>query len=710
MSRLTDLIAQVKAKDPDLGSDLEHEYQALSSRRAFGLNFERHQPEAVELPRRRVRKGDKVRVMAERGSAGKGDSRPWSVTKVQKRDGVRIAQLESIDARREGRRAAVEDLVIVAEFRDRIYPGLVGTGRVERGGDKPWHTVINGENYHVLKALTFTHRGKIDTIYIDPPYNSGARDWKYNNDYVEKDDLYRHSKWLAFMERRLKIARELLNPDDSVLIVTIDEKEYLRLGLLLEQTFPEANIQMISSAINPAAQARAGSFARIDEYIFIVLLGKAAPAKLPLSRDWVSAKGRTHTGEARWDLLRRSGTAARRKDSPGGFYPIYVDDKTRRVTNVGEPLPTGVSNPPASPNGESSILPIRKNDTEGRWQVSPETLREYIAEGRVRIGGSLQKGYVVYYLKPGEWAKVQSGEYPSAGIGSDGAIVLAGNKRRNGQVVAVPSTQWKIPSHDATQYGSRLLLNIIPGRKFPFPKSVYAVEDALRFFVKGKPGAVILDFFSGSGTTAHAVMRLNHQDNGRRQCISVTNNEVAANEQAALRKQGLRPGDDDWEQWGICDYITKPRVRAAITGKTPDGEPIKGDYKFTNEFPVADGFEENAEFFTLTYESPVTVSHNMAFKRIAPLLWLRAGSTGRRIEALPEDGWEVVETYGLLTDLDAAGPFRKTIEKATGVRIAYIVTDDERRFQAVARRLPESVEPVRLYESYLANFQFANEV
>ncbi|MGO1318071.1 DNA methyltransferase [Brevibacterium aurantiacum] len=95
----------------------------------------------------------------------------------------------------------------------------------------------------MLEQLTFTHEQSVDAIYIDPPYNSGARDWKYNNDYVEGDDLYRHSKWLAFMERRLKLAKRLLKPHDSILVVTIDEKEYLRLGLLLEQTFPDADIQ-----------------------------------------------------------------------------------------------------------------------------------------------------------------------------------------------------------------------------------------------------------------------------------------------------------------------------------------------------------------------------------------------------------------------------------------------------------------------------------
>jgi adenine-specific DNA-methyltransferase len=174
VSRLTDLIAQAKTKDPQMGKDLEREFKALSSRLAFGLNFERHRPVVVELPRRPVRKGDKVRVLPERGSTAKGDQRLWSVRSVSRTKGKRIAHLElSCDAGTETQDVPVDDLVVVAEFRDYIYPGLVGTGKVERGGDKPVHTVINGENYHVLEALTYTHRGKVDVIYIDPPYNSG---------------------------------------------------------------------------------------------------------------------------------------------------------------------------------------------------------------------------------------------------------------------------------------------------------------------------------------------------------------------------------------------------------------------------------------------------------------------------------------------------------------------------------------------------------
>lgn len=707
MSRLTDLIAKIRAKDPQLGSDLEREFRALSSRRAFGLNFERHQPEAVELPSRPVRKGDKVRLLPERASTGKGDQRLWWAKGIKKRGGKRIAQLEPLGGEPETREAPTDDLVVVAEFRDFIYPGLVRTGKVERGGDKPFHTVINAENYHALKALTYTHRGRIDAIYIDPPYNTGARDWMYNNDYVEADDHYRHSKWLAFMERRLNVARDLLNPSNSVLIVAIDEKEVHRLALLLEQLFPEALIQMISAQVNPANVARRGSFGRNDEYVFFVMFGEAGPRRVVLGPDWVSTRGRTFTGSVRWDLLRRSGTNARRIDRPKLFYPLLVDPATRGVVGTGEPLDRGTDRSSYTPPPDTvAVWPIRKDGSEGNWQLGPSTLKKHAEQGRVRLGGSLDAGFVIYYIKGGEFQKVTRGDYPNLGRNPDGSLKLGSSD----EVVnlAVPGTQWKVAAHDSTQYGSRLLANILPGRSFPFPKSLYAVEDALRFFVVDQPEAIILDFFAGSGTTAHAVMRLNHQDGGRRQCISVTNNEVAADEQAALRKNGLRPGDPEWEQWGICDYITKPRIAAAITGRTPAGEPIKGDYKFTDEFPMADGFGENAEFLTLTYESPVAVDHNRAFARIAPLLWMRAGSRGRRIETLPGQGWAVAESYGLLTDLDQTDSFGEAAEQVEGLKIAFIVTNDDRRFEAVARQLPKGVEPVRLYESYLTNFRFAS--
>lgn len=626
------------------------------------------------------------------------------MNRIERADGRRVAHLEELDAEAPKTQALLaDDLVVVAEFRDILYPGLVETGRVERGGDKPSHTVINGENYHALEMLTYTHRHAVDAIYIDPPYNTGAKDWKYNNNYVEADDDYRHSKWLAFMERRLRIARELLNPEDSVLIVTIDEKEYLRLGLLLEQTFPEAQVQMVSSQINPAASARAGAFGRVDEYIYFARLGSSVAERVPISREWVSSKGRTHTGAPRWDMLRRSGGGARRQDSPGGFYPVYVDPTGPRVAEVGDPLPPGVSEAPER-GGTVVVLPIRQDGTEGRWMWSKREFERRLAQGRVRITGNLTRGFVVSILKDGEYAKIVNAEFVATGHGADGSLVF--EKGDVGEVRATPGTQWRIASHDATQYGSRLLrTSFLPGREFPFPKSLFAVEDALRFFLASKADATVLDFFSGSGTTAHALMRLNRQDGGRRQSISVTNNEVSAEEQSALRQQYLRPGDPDWEALGICDYITKPRITAAITGLTPQGEPIKGDYKFTDEFPMAEGFEENAAFFTLTYESPLSVRHHRAFGRIAPMLWLRAGSVGRIVTDLGESGWDVAETYGVLENLDRSDEFVRRVSGVPSVRLAFIVTDDDSAFQMVCRDLPSHIVAVRLYESYLQNFE-----
>lgn len=707
MSRLTDLIARAKVRDSALGDELEREFKALASRRAFGLNFERHRPESVELPGRPVRRGDKVRVLPPRGTTQRGDQRLWRVTRIEGDGEARMAQITLIDAETpETADVAVADLVVVAEFRDFIYPGLVSTGRVSRGDDKPFHTVINGENFHVLEALTYTHRGKIDAIYIDPPYNTGARDWKYNNDYVESEDLYRHSKWLAMMERRLQVSKTLLDPSESLLVVTIDEKEYLRLGLLLEQVFPEARIQMVSVSINPAAVARSGYFGRSDEYYFFVMIGECGVRPTRLSDEWITTKGRTHKGDIRWDLLRKSGSSPTRDGHPETFYPFFITKDGKSFHSVGEPIGVGADRQATlAPRGTIAVWPIRKNGSEGRWRLKPETVRAVLASGGLRIGELKGETTPIYYLAEGERAKIDNGTYDVLGHREDGSVITS--VLETTERVTVPGTQWRIGAHDATQYGTRFLLKMMPDRKFPFPKSIYAVEDALWFFLERKKNAVVLDFFAGSGTTAHAVMRLNHRDGGHRQSIMVTNNEVAADEQAALRKAGLRPGDPDWEKWGICDYITKPRIAAAITGKTPEGKDIEGDYKFTDEFPMAEGFEENAEFFTLTYESHVAVGANFAFQRIAPLLWMRAGSEGRRIDDLPQGGWAVADTYGLLVDLDRAGAFCDAVAAQGGLRVAYVVTDDDRRFQAVARALPDGVEPVRLYESYLSNFRFS---
>ena len=337
--------------------------------------------------------------------------------------------------------------------------------------------------------------------------------------------------------------------------------------------------------------------------------------------------------------------------------------------------------------------------------MTPRELRSRILQGRVRINVSkVGEKVVIYYLADGEFAKIEAGEFLVVGYAADGSMKFpSGENEEITHVLAIPWTQWRIPSHDSTQYGTRLLAQFVPNRNFPFPKSLYAVEDALRFFVKDKQRAVILDFFAGSGTTAHAVARLNRQDGGHRQSISVTNNEVSQKEARKLQTDGFRSGDTEWDSQGICQHVTRPRVEAAITGHTYNGTAVNGDYKFTDKFPMAEGFEENVEFFSMTYEAPRPVAHNRAFEVIAPLLWIRAGSQGRRIEKETHD-FDVADTYGVLFDLDASQDFLTCIDEAESVRMAFVVTDDDRAFQMVCSELPARVETIRLYESYLTNF------
>lgn len=722
MSRLSDLLRQVNGLNPQLGADLDREVRALSGRRAFGLNFERHRPEAFELPLRPIRRGDKVRILPPRGSTTPGDKALWSVTATHRVDGTPAATLEPManlgdplvpDVPSPTVRVPVTDLVAVAEYRDVIHPGLVSTGRVERGGDAPFHSVINAENSHALKTLTYTHRGKVDCIYIDPPYNTGARDWKYNNDYVADDDHYRHSKWLAFMERRLLLAKELLNPIESALIIAIDENEVHRLSLLVEQTFTGSKLQTVTVLINPAGASIIDQFSRVDEHLLFVHVGTARPRRTLITTTPGVSNFVTETGAAKpfqWEPFQRSGGNSRRQDTKAKFFPVWIHQSTETIVGCGDHLPEGTHRSQAAPPPEGCVAqwPIKQDGTEACWQLSAPTFRQYLADGRIKIGTRTKTTgrWGIGFVGKGVMAAIAAGELVVDGRDAKGALVVANAAGRVRSQVG--KTIWTNGAYSATEHGSTLLKNFIPRKSFPFPKSLYAVEDALRFYVGHKPDAVVLDFFGGSGTTAHAVMRLNKQDGGRRVFILVTNNEVSADEQEALRQKGLRPGDAEWEALGICEHITKPRIAAAVTGRTQDGSPVTGDYRFIDPFPMADGLAANVEFFDLTYESPVAVRHNLAFARIAALLWLRAGSTGRRIDTLPEAGWDVTDAYGLLVDLDRAEEFTAAVAAVAAVRVVFVVTDDDSRFQAVARQLPRSVQPVRLWESYLSNFEFVN--
>lgn len=687
MSAIHDLIGQIG--DPRLRERLAAEWKAASQGRKFGLVFEDHLPELLPLPKAKPRRGD---LVCRRQGALK---EVWQVKSV--RDGVvtcvkpqdETHPSEPTRATAETVSFAVDEVMVVREFGEPIFPSLVPVDAVANGpADAPWHTLIEADNYHALQLLDYLYAGKVHCIYIDPPYNTGARDWKYNNDYVDGSDSWRHSKWLAFMEKRLKLAKRLLKPDNSVLVVTIDEKEYLHLGMLLEQAFPDARIQMVSTMINPASVARAGGFGRSDEYIFVVMLGTAAPGRLRLSREWVSGKGRTHTGNIRWDLLRRSGTNAERSHSPGCFYPIYVDSKNQTIEKVGDALPHGQSIAEKLP-GLVAVLPIRKNKSEGNWQWSPETFKERMALGRVRVGGNAKRGFVIYILKDGEYAKIQRGEFQESGRAADGSIIVEDSDASF--VLAVPGSQWRIASHDATQYGSRLLGDILPDRRFPFPKSLYAVRDAIRFYLEDKPSALIVDFFAGSGTTLNAVNLLNAADGGQRRCILVTNNEVSVEEASALSARSLQPGDDEWEAQGICRSVTWPRSKFTILGRRDDGTQLSGEY-LTGKVVE----KEKARSFTqIGFVDPATLDTPAKKKQVVAL-----------IDGLPQTlvkdtcPFIVSDEHkaSILFDPAAADDWLEALDGQEHITDFYIVTPTKSVFDGLKAQINDLLGPILVPE------------
>lgn len=710
MSNVLDaLLGRVHDSDPGLANALLAEIKKLQNRREYGLVYEAHAPEGVRLWGKKICVGDIVNVLPPRGvMETKDNSLEWKVVSINRKEKMAHVVRKADDNSIEEKEVSVDDLVAYADFRRTIYPGLVEVDRVERGSkDDPYHVVINGENFHALQAMLWCYAGKVDCIYIDPPYNTGAKDWKYNNDYVDGNDQYKHSKWLSFMEQRLKLAKKLLNPKDSVLIVTIDEKEYLRLGMLLEQMFPEARIQMISSVVSRKGTARVDEFSRTNEFIYFVRFGDCSIERL---NDVKSVSGES---EVHWQPLRRSDISSKRGTVKGGtaqFYPIYVDLTTHKIVQVGKPLiPTDSLTSVVEVDGAVPVFPIRDNGMEMNWGLVSSELVKRLNAGYVRVGKYTKdkpQKFVLSYLTSGTIDDIESGRANVIGYAEDGSVKAYYKTGKK----SLPTTQWDYPMHDAKIYGTGILDLLFPDRSFPFPKSVYAIEDALRIFVTEKPNALIVDFFAGSGTTAHATMLLNHLDGGKRRSISITNNEIGPDtEKEFVTKKKLRPTDAEWQKYGIAKYITWERIKAALTGINTKGEPIKGDYKFTEEFPMSEGFKENAIFFDLKYEDGKAIRLNMAFKEIAPLLWMKAGSKGRMIQVISPQGYDVSEQYAILFDFLAAKDFIKAV-KDSGIKVAYIVTDSEPLYQQIYKLLPKGIEPVRLYENYLTSFSIYGAV
>ncbi|WP_293728386.1 DNA methyltransferase [uncultured Phascolarctobacterium sp.] len=691
MAAIDDLINKIS--DKDLRARIAAEISKMQKGKKFGLVFENHLPECTPLYNVPVTPGKTV--------APKKSSLSDAYKVLSVENG--IADCIKQDA---GERVnfLVKDLVVVATFGEPIYPYLQPVDSVcNAPGSDLWHTLIEADNYHALQLLDYLYHGKVDCIYIDPPYNTGAKDWKYNNNYVDASDAYRHSKWLSFMEKRLALAKKLLNPKDSVLIVTIDEKEYLYLGCLLEEMFPEARIQMISSAINSKGVARNSEFFRVNEYIFIIRLGLCDVKALPLPDEWSGNIKTSTTKTVRWGSLMRSGSGSLRKDSPGCFYPIFISGDKKHFIGAGLPLAKDVDkNSIVVPEGQIAIFPIHADGTEGRWQYSRDKFLSIQQKGYVRISLQTNRGITLRYISEGWQKKVESGQIVTIGKNEDGSLILNDD---NYIKEFIPCNQWWIPTHNATEFGSKLIQNII-GSRFSFPKSLYSVHDAIRFFVANKPRALIVDFFAGSGTTLHAVNLLNAEDGGRRRCIMVTNNEVSVDEAKSLTQKGYRPGDAEWENLGIARYVTWPRTKCSIKGVDINGNPLKGAYIGSGK-PMADGFAANCAFFKLGFLDKTAVSLGRQFKELLPLLWLKSGAVGScpKLEhsevpdmlVLPQNRFAVLINENCFAD------FQEQLEAHTEINYVYIVTNYEDGYRAKINEL--NVEHTfQLYRDYLDNF------
>lgn len=692
MSAINDLVNQIE--NEELRERIQAELDKMAKQKKFGLVFEEHLPECTPLYDIPVRKGSKVALKH-------GEVNDIFIVLSIKDDKAICLRQGETDATE----YPIDDLVTVAEFGEAIYPCLKPVDTVCNAPDSDlWHTLIEADNYHALQLLEYLYAGKVDCIYIDPPYNTGAKDWKYNNDYVDSSDQYRHSKWLSMMQKRLRIAKKLLNPNDSVLIVTIDEKEYLHLGCVLEEMFPEARIQMVSIQITPQGNPRVQQFYRTNEYAFFLGFGSAQPASLPLDNNWRTGLGENTQNNINWVSLLRTGTARRREDRPNMFYPFFIKntDDGPIIDSIGDPYLEDDLNNLTAPQGTTIVWPIGRNSELRRWQVSHTSARQLKEAGFLRLGKWKGEQTAVQYLAESNREGILNGTIPTAGKAYDGSFVVADE-----HIAAfIPGTIWRIPSHDATRSGSQLLSKILSGKRFEFPKSLYATHDAIRFFVANKPNALIVDFFAGSGTTLHAVNLLNAEDDGHRRCILVTNNEVSIDEAKSLTEQGYHPGDEEWEKLGIARYVTWPRTVCSIEGHDVNGDPLKGNY-IGSDIPMADGFKANAAYFKLGFLDKNAVALGRQFKEMLPTLWMKAGAYGpcpaldgeiSDVLLFPENRFAVLTEETSFPELEAALAERPEIETV------YIITDYEAGYRTMAKRLNVK-QTYQLYRDYLDNFR-----
>lgn len=651
---LDQLVGQIA--DDALRNRLAREIELLRGSRRFGLIFDRHLPESVRLPGHPIRRGVKVALRDE------SSLETWRVLRFTDLSHA-VALLDG-----DGGERSVNDLIVVREFGEPVFPGLGTVQRIAHGpDDAPWHTVINGENFHALQALRATHRGKVDLIYIDPPYNTGNDDWIYNDRYVDAADRAKSSKWLSFVERRLLVARDLLAPT-GVIIVAIGDDEHHRLRMLMDQVFGAQGF-----IANVVWQGGGSSLSRFHagglDYMLIYARDMTALTEADV-RWKIEKEGLDDVLDAAADAWEVSGHNAenaskqlsawwnrnKSKYDPGLGDNVKVDENGTAV-KIGD-----LGNSVYRQNLKYPITDpktgIVYDPPENGWRFRREVMDELIARGLVLFGGARPR------LKT-----------PLHEMSMRSVMPSFYKDRRS-----------------ASQY----LKSVLGSKDFPYPKDVDTIARWVKIATSRKHDAVVLDFFGGTGTTMEAVMRLNAEDGGARQCILVTNNEVGSRTAKVLRDDGIHPGDERWESLGVFERVTRPRISTVVTGKRPDDSVF------------SEGMAANVEMFDLTYLDHATVRRGREFAAIAPLLWLEAGAVGERIEIETDDGWALTESYGVLFSIDMLNPFAAAVAEAakagSAPRILFIVTDSPVEYQSAGNRLPVGIETRRLYQDYLSNY------
>ncbi len=497
------------------------------------------------------------------------------------------------------------------------------------------------------------------------------------------------------MDKRLRLALRMLKPD-GVLIVTIDENEVHHLGMLLEQVMEGYLLYTVTIVINPKGTYKI-NFGRTNEYAMFcvpdideeLIAGKPISADTEVLSD-LDADLEHDEGEESYVeeppeiavdtreyedmyLRRRGAESSFRHQRPNQFYAIYVDEKERKVVGVGPLLGPNAAYEITRKKGVLSVYPIDSDGNERVWRYVRETMERYIAEGTILVGRKTGDTYAL-------------------------------NHRRLRNPIRRLKSVWWDRAHDAGVHGTNVLTRLL-GRPntFPFPKSIYAVKDCLAAVCRNRPDALIVDFFAGSGTTLHATALLNAEDEGSRRCILVTNNEVEPTAERRLKRKGFYPGDPEFEAEGIFESVTAPRVKAAITGKRPDGEAVGGTYRGGR--PFADGFEENVEFARLDYLDPDDVELGRSFDRLLTVLWTAAGSIGPK-HGDPAKPLSIAKgsPYAILFDDSHLRAFIDKLATRPDVSYVFFVTDSEEAYAEMAAMVGLERKTYMLYRDYLRHF------